>query len=123
MERSAHSWHIRNGMTMFCIAVFLFSYVNSSMFWHGHNVSGSWIVHSHISGKAHRSAPAENSHTTAEYQLIESLNQTSVTEDVIASYDLAPSCRLVFTVLVLPELAALAPEAAHISLRGPPALV
>ena len=49
---------------MVCIAMFLFSYVNSSMFWHGHNVRGSCFYHSHISGLTHRTANTDGGHTT-----------------------------------------------------------
>ena len=69
---------LRSAMATLCIAIFLFSYVNATMFWHGHSGSGYWVFHSHIASAAHRTAPSENPHNSAELQLIQISNQALV---------------------------------------------
>ena len=115
--------HVRGGLTMLCIAVFLFSYVNATMFWHGHNVSGYWFFHSHIASAFHRSAPTENSHTSAELLLIQALNQASYTEEAVFSCDLEPFRVIIETILTEPGPSSGVLFSDHVSLRGPPALV
>ena len=53
-------------MTVSFIVIFLFNYVNSTMFWHGHVVGEYWIIHSHIYGNAHQTGRAPCGHTSAE---------------------------------------------------------
>jgi len=110
-------------MATLCIGIFLFSYVNATMFWHGHSSSGYWYFHSHISGAAHRSAPADTAHTTAELLLIQTLNLTSFTDDVIPACDLVPFRQLSETVLTTWISYSGIVEDGHVVLRGPPALV
>ena len=114
---------MRSGMTMLCIAVFLFSYVNATMFWHGHSGAGYWVFHSHIASAAHRTSSTENPHNTAELLLIQTMNQTSFTEDVILSCDLEPLRVIVETVQTEPISCAGILPYDHVVLRGPPALV
>lgn len=108
---------------MFCIAAFLFSYVNSTFFWHGHTVSGSRLFHSHLSSKEHRSAPATNPHTDAQLVLIQMLNASSCTEEAVAAYDLEPLRPLVAVQPVASQSSGSLGAALHLVLRGPPALV
>lgn len=122
MRRIAHS-RLQSVLTMCCIAAFLFSYVNSTMFWHGHTVSGNWLLHSHLASKEHRSAPASNPHTDAQLILIQALNESSCTEDAVASYDLEPLRPLVAVQATEPQSSPSLCAASRIALRGPPALV
>lgn len=108
---------------MFCIAVFLFSYVNTTMFWHGHAGSGYWVFHSHIAGAAHRTAPVEKAHSTAEWLLIQSLDQVSVTDDVFPSIELAPFRVWMGTVWTGTVSPSGIQGAGSVALRGPPSLV
>ncbi len=114
---------LRSVMSSLCIALFLFSYVNATMFWHGHSSPGCWVFHSHIAGATHRSAPVENPHNAAELLLIQAVNQVSFTEDVIPSCDLIPIWVVLDTVQSEPvsfdEILSSGPTV----LRGPPALV
>ena len=114
---------MKNGLTMLCIAVFLFSYVNATMFWHGHSGAGYWVFHSHIANAAHRTAPAENPHNATELLQIQAVNQVSFTEDVILSCDLELVCGRVETVQTEPVSCVGILTYDHIVLRGPPALV
>ncbi len=123
MNGIRHNHYINKGMTMLCIAIFLFSYVNATMFWHGHSGSGYWVFHSHIASAAHRTAPSENPHNSAELQLIQISNQASYTEEVIACCDLEPVRMLMETVQTEPTVFAGIQSSVHIVLRGPPALV
>lgn len=108
---------------MVCIVMFLFSYVNSSMFWHGHNVRGSWFFHSHISSLAHRTANTDGGHTAAEFVLLEMTNQASFTEMAVPDLVLEP-LRTVEALIVTPPVAHESHgPALHSSLRGPPVLV
>lgn len=108
---------------MLCIAVFLFGYVDSTMFWHGHNISGNWVFHSHISTKAHRSAPLERSHTEAEILLISAANAVSYTEEALAAFDFTPLRPFAGTLAAPAETDAASVKPPHADLRGPPALV
>ena len=110
-------------MATLCIAIFLFSYVNATMFWHGHSVSGYWFFHSHIAGPSHRTVPFENAHTSAELLLIQTLNLASFTEDVIPACDTAPFLVTVETVMTAPESVSFVLPDSPVILRGPPALV
>ena len=108
---------------MLCIAVFLFSYVNATMFWHGHSGSGYWIFHSHIANAAHRTTPAENPHNATELLQIQAVNQASFTEDVILDCGLEPLCMLEETVSTEPVSFVVFLSPGTLVLRGPPALV
>ena len=108
---------------MLCIAIFLFSYVNATMFWHGHSGSGYWIFHSHIANTAHRTTPAENPHNTAELLLIQAMNQASLTEDVIPVCGLEPLRILEETLSTEPASLVVFRSPGTLVLRGPPALV
>ncbi|MCR5709857.1 MAG: hypothetical protein K6G79_05190 [Bacteroidales bacterium] len=123
MDGIRHNKCFRSWMTMLSIVIFLFSYVNATMFWHGHNATGYWVFHSHIAGASHRSAPAESAHTSAELLLVQAVDQNSVTQDVLFSCDLRPQVALLETVWTEP--ASLSGTILYISalLRGPPALV
>ncbi len=123
MNRPRISWLVRSGMTVLCMAIFLFSYVNATMFWHGHSGSGYWVFHSHIAGSSHRSAPAEAAHNAAELLLIQAVDQSSFTEEVIPVCDVAPQDMLVETVQTEPASCSGTPSYGRIVLRGPPALV
>lgn len=105
------------------MAIFLFSYVNATMFWHGHSGSGYWVFHSHIAGPSHRSAPVETAHTASEWLLIQLVDQSSFTDDVIPVCDVAPKDMLVETVQTEPASCSVTPSYGRIVLRGPPALV
>ena len=123
MNRPRISWLVRSGMTVLCMAIFLFSYVNATMFWHGHSGSGYWVFHSHIAGPSHRSAPVETAHTASEWLLIQLVDQSSFTDDVIPVCDVAPKDLRVETVLTELAFHAGIPAFSRVSLRGPPALV
>ena len=110
-------------MATLCVAIFLFSYVDATMFWHGHSASGSWVFHSHIAGPSHRNVPFEKAHTSAEMLLIQALNLASFTEDVIPACDTAPFRVTVETVLTVPESASFVLSDGPVILRGPPVLV
>ena len=120
MNGKRHTQYVKGGMTVLCIAIFLFSYVNATMFWHGH--SGA-VYHSHLSSAAHRSAPASNPHTTAELLLIQAASQASCTDDVIPASALEPQRVLVETVLTEPVSSSVFLSPGTSVLRGPPALV
>ncbi|MBQ2599008.1 MAG: hypothetical protein II580_04990 [Bacteroidales bacterium] len=123
MDGKLHRQGLRSGMTVLCIAIFLFSYVNATMFWHGHDVSGNWIIHSHISTKAHRSAPESNTHTATQLLLIQSAGAIACTEDAVVSYEMEP-VRPVAGILFQHQPTLSSPSSlAAASLRGPPALV
>ena len=109
---------------MLCIAMFLFSYVNSTMFWHGHNVQGVWFYHSHISGRAHRTGQTDGGHTTAQLILTQTVNEASVTESVVPVFETVPvSMAEVRTIVTLPAACESGCVTFHFSRRGPPALV
>lgn len=109
---------------MLCIAMFLFSYVNSTMFWHGHNVQGVWFYHSHISGKAHRTGQTDGGHTTAQLILIQTVNEVSVTESVVPVFEMEPVLPAeTRTIVTLPAACEGGSVAFLFSRRGPPALV
>ena len=110
-------------MTMLCIAVFLFSYVNATMFWHGHSRAGYWVFHSHIASASHRAAPSENPHNAAELLLIEAANQASFTDEVMPACDLEPLRTVLGTVQTQPESGTGICLHDLSLLRGPPALV
>ena len=110
-------------MTTLCIAMFLFSYVNASMFWHGHTTQGIWFFHSHIADKAHRTDHTDGGHNAAQFLLVELANQVSYTESSVPVFDLEP----VLAGGTFFETRLVAPvnnghTYSH-SLRGPPALV
>lgn len=123
MERMRYGRRIKQGLTVLCIAVFLYGYVDSTMFWHGHNISGNWVFHSHISTKAHRSAPLERSHTEAELLLISAVNAVSYTEEALAAFDFTPLRPFAGTLAAPAETDAASVKPPHAALRGPPALV
>lgn len=108
---------------MLCIAVFLFSYINSNFFWHGHKISGSWIFHSHIASASHRSSPEENTHTSTELLLIQAFNQASFTDEVMPYFSLEPISILLVTVQAEPVSWQCDLAYDHSFLRGPPAFV
>lgn len=114
---------LRSVMSSLCIALFLFSCVNATMFWHGHSTAGYWVFHSHIADSAHRSAPLEDSHNTAELLLIQAVNQASFTEDVIPACDLEPLREIVEIVATQPTSFSAFLSSETPALRGPPALV
>lgn len=111
-------------MTMICIAMFLFSYVNSSMFWHAHHVQGIWFYHSHISDHAHRTDHTDGGHTTAQLIVLETVNQATYTETALPDFDLEPyhpaEVRMIVTPPAAHEIRSLAFQ---FSRRGPPVLV
>ena len=123
MNGNLHRRPLRSCMTMLCIAMFLFSYVNATMFWHGHDVSGNWIYHSHVSTKAHRSAPEDNTHTATQLLLIQSADEVSCTENAIAFFETDPMRPLAGILFQLPQALSGSSSYAAASLRGPPALV
>ena len=123
MNRARHRGWIKNGLSMLCIAVFLFSYVNATMFWHGHVVYGHKIFHSHISSAAHRSAPEDNPHTQKGLQLIQIVDMFSCTDKVIPSYNLEPDFRIIETICTEPVQLTVIRSYDYISHRGPPELV
>ena len=108
---------------MLCIAVFLFSYVNATMFWHGHSGAGYWIFHSHIAATSHRTAPAENPHNAAELQLIATADQAAFTDDVMPVCETEPFRILTETVRTEPASRTGICLYELSRLRGPPALV
>jgi len=113
----------RSGMSMLCIVVFLFSYVNITMFWHGHSGSGYRIFHSHVAGAAHRAAPVEKAHTPEEWLLIQSLDLVSLTDDVLPVIELAPFRLRLETLRTEAESFSGFQGLGAVALRGPPALV
>lgn len=123
MSGKRHRQILRNGMTMLCIAVFLFSYVNATMFWHGHGSAGYRVFHSHIATAAHRAAASQIPHNAAELQLIEAANQASFTDDVMPVCELEPFRTVTGTVLTQPASVAGIRLYDLSLLRGPPALV
>lgn len=123
MSGNRHQQALRSAMTMLCIAVFLFSYVNATMFWHGHSRAGYWVFHSHIASASHRAAPSENPHNAAELLLIEAANQISCTDEVMPACDLEPLRTVLGTVQTQPESGTGICLHDLSLLRGPPALV
>ena len=123
MNGMRHNQHIKQGLTMLCIAMFLFNYANASLFWHGHTVCGRWIFHSHFASKAHRTLPEGNSHTDFQLILIQTLNASSCTEEAIPAYEMEPFRQLVAIQGMVTEWAWSPGTALHSVLRGPPALV
>ncbi len=123
MSGIRHQQSIRSAMTMLCIAVFLFNYVNATMFWHGHSEAGYWVFHSHIASASHRAVPSENPHNAAELLLIEAADQASFTDEVMPACDLEPLRIILGTVQTQPESGTgICPHDLSL-LRGPPALV
>lgn len=110
-------------MATLCIAIFLFSYVNATMFWHGHSAAGYWYFHSHIAGETHRNAPVEKAHNSAELLLIQTLNQANFTEKVIPACDIVPFRTVREIIQTVPEQTSGFQPDGHIVLRGPPELV
>ena len=110
-------------MTMLCIAMFLFSYVNSSMFWHGHSSRGYWSFHSHIADKAHRTGHGDGGHSANQFLLIEALNNVSFTEAAVPSFDLEPF--RTFSACIFTQQKTLPSNCvvSLVTLRGPPELV
>lgn len=124
MKGYRHNSIFRSAMATLCIAIFLFSYANATMFWHGHMVTKYyWIYHSHIAGKAHRSAPIDKAHTSAELQLIQTVDQISISDDVISDCEVVPYRNVVEAVISIPEYTCDTHIYEHIVLRGPPSLV
>ena len=123
MARSGQISLFRKGTTLLCIAMFLFSYVNSTLFWHGHNVQGIRFYHSHVSGPSHRTGNTDGGHTAAQLILIQTVNQASFTEDAVQSIDLRPF-RPAEGVVTTPAFSQESVSSVPcLSLRGPPVLV
>lgn len=114
---------LRSAMATLSIAIFLFSYVNATMFWHGHGSAGYRVFHSHIATAAHRAAASQIPHNAAELQLIEAANQASFTDDVMPVCELEPFRTVTGTVLTQPASVAGIRLYDLSLLRGPPALV
>ncbi len=109
-------------MTVSFIAIFLFNYVNSTMFWHSHMVGEYLIIHSHIYGDAHQTGRAPCGHTSAELLLLSIVNQTVSLEKVVSAIDLQPLRQMVTVVLDLLSVPVQSIDVPHVSLRGPPVL-
>ncbi|MBR0255620.1 MAG: hypothetical protein IJQ69_06860 [Bacteroidales bacterium] len=122
MKGILHNRYFRSGMMMLCIFVFLFGYVNSSMFLHSHRVHGTVVLHSHISGKAHRSDHSAGGHTAAQFLLLNIVNHAAYTEEAFEVFELEPFCPLEAVMAVLPASAVTVAEWLHPSLRAPPVL-
>ena len=111
MKGYSHISRLRSVMTTICIAIFLFCYVNATMFWHGHSFQGGWFFHSHIAGWAHRTAHDSGDHTAAQFQLLAEVNQLACTESAVTSYS-----------LTRPDSVISDRTVSAVSLRGPPEL-
>ena len=120
MSRIRQVW--KGFMTVSFIAIFLFNYVNSTMFWHGHLVGESLIVHSHIYGKTHQTGSAACGHTSAEILLLSIVNQTVPLEKAVPAIHFQPLRPLVALFLDTPALPLQTTDLPHASLRGPPML-
>lgn len=124
MKGYRHNNRLRSALASLCVVIFLFSYANATMFWHGHMITVHyWIYHSHIAGKAHRSAPLDKAHTSAELQLIQTVDQISISDDVISDCEVVPYRNVVEAVISIPEYTCDTHIYEHIVLRGPPSLV
>ena len=123
MTRTGQISRLRGMMTMLCIGMFLFSYVNATMFWHGHNVQGVWFYHSHIADRAHRTGQTDGGHTTAQLILIETVHQAAYTEAAVPEIAIEPvrpaETRTIETPSVVQDGRTLV---INFSLRGPPVL-
>jgi len=122
MKGLRHSKWAKNGILMFCIAVFLFSYANATMFWHGHYIHGHLVLHSHISSAEHRSTPEDNPHDLAGLQLIQTVDSSPCTDEIIPSFDLEEVLTIVEPLLPEPEHLYAIRSYDYISRRGPPEL-
>lgn len=70
-------------MTIFLIAMLIFNYVNTTMFWHCHLVDGQIIFHSHIYGKSHHTGNSDGGHTRGQLQFLDYISHTLFTDSVI----------------------------------------
>lgn len=109
-------------MTTICIAIFLFCYVNATMFWHGHSFQGGWFFHSHIAGWAHRTAHDSGDHTAAQFQLLAEVNQLACTDSAVTSYSQDVFRWEVYASLTRPDSVIAGRTVSAVSLRGPPEL-
>lgn len=122
MKVSIHSRLVRNGMMMLCISVFLFGYANSNLFLHIHRVNGSVLVHSHFSGKDHRTDHSSGGHTAAQLQLLDMVNHAVYTDEAFEVFDLRPFCPPETVMAVPAGFAVAVAEWIHPSFRAPPVL-
>lgn len=111
-------------MTVFFIIVFLFSYVNSTMFFHSHSFGRNTVVHSHISTKAHRSDNGRaEKHSTAQVLHISEANHVSYTDASIQHFNLQPEGQSVIRVVGTTTSVSLSTFEIQHGLRAPPVLV
>ena len=108
---------------MVCIVMFLFSYVNNSMFWHGHSAQGFWSFHSHLADKAHRTSHTDGSHTAGAFVLLAAANQASCTDAAVPAFDLDPLRKPESRMEALPVAQEQRGVVFRFTLRGPPVLV
>lgn len=110
-------------MTTFCIAIFLFCYVNATMFWHGHSVQGNWLFHSHLADWAHRTAHSDGDHTAAQFQLLVELSLFACTGSAVPSFGQDVFRQEEPVTPSRPDSFASECSVCAVSLRGPPELV
>ena len=123
MAVKEHISRLRSVMAVLCIAMFLFSYVNSSMFWHYHYVKNNFFFHSHMCGSNHRTSHTDGGHTATQLILLETVSYTTLTDAAVVHFDIEP--------FRLEEVRTVTPSDAfesiclafYFSRRGPPVLV
>lgn len=123
MKRCPRVSVLRRIMTMLCIAIFLLSYINATMFMHCHNVHGTWVYHSHISDTAHRTSHSDGGHTAASLQLIADAGQLNLTDSVVPDFITDVFQSLTTILPSEPVFSCFDSQLSQISLRGPPSLV
>lgn len=114
---------LRSAMTMLCIAIFLFSYVNATMFWHGHCVQGRWFYHSHICGAEHRSAQSDGGHTYGQFLQLAEASLLSFTDAAVPTLETTILRPVIVLLQAPPSQERPDPGIPVTALRGPPALV
>jgi hypothetical protein len=102
---------------------FIGHYSNSTMFYHTHEVDGQIYCHSHFFGfKNSKGVPvASHTHTSSQFQLIDTYSQTNLTDELDFPGTPAPVFRLsTIKTVKLPQIPQLT-AALHLRLRAPPA--
>ncbi len=110
-------------------------YVNSTLFYHSHQIDGETIFHSHLSfDKNHSSSDAdgntdsgensesESKHTLQAAKLIAALNNITIEQQEFDSHVDAPERRLEYAIPIYYEIEPLSFLGSCRSLRAPPVL-
>ncbi|MDO9635108.1 MAG: hypothetical protein Q7J05_08755 [Paludibacter sp.] len=102
---------------------FIGHYSNTTMFYHTHEVDGRLYCHSHFFGfKNSKGIPvSSHSHSGNQFQLIDTFNQISLTDELDFPETPIPVLRFSdLNAIELPQTPQLIPVL-HLSLRAPPA--